>query len=320
MSAVLDPIGQPTLASPFDLDDERTYQRWRAAKLARHPLQADDLVVEVADPKALNRAEREALLRRVARCNMAVYRSAAGAAGAADKGIVHALGAQFGLHRLDANWLADEDGISPITAAGSPARPRADAAGRGSFIPYTTRAIRWHTDGYYHPAARRIRAMVLHCVRPARAGGINALVDPEILYIALRDADPAFVRALMAPDAMTIPAREDEDGIARPAQSGPVFSLDDEGALHLRYTARTRSIEWKDDAVTRAAVAFIEAWLAADHPQVFRLGLGAGMGLVSNNVLHDRSGFDDDPAAPRLLYRARYLDRIRAPEAAWRNG
>jgi hypothetical protein len=34
------------------------------------------------------------------------------------------------------------------------------------------------------------------------------------------------------------------------------------------------------------------------------------MGLVCNNVLHDRSGFVDDPMHPRLLYRARYLDRV----------
>jgi hypothetical protein len=37
------------------------------------------------------------------------------------------------------------------------------------------------------------------------------------------------------------------------------------------------------------------------------------MGLVCNNVLHDRTGFDDDPSRPRLLYRARYLDRIAKP-------
>ena len=36
------------------------------------------------------------------------------------------------------------------------------------------------------------------------------------------------------------------------------------------------------------------------------------MGLLCNNVLHDRSAFTDDPThPPRLLYRARYLDRIR---------
>jgi hypothetical protein len=35
-----------------------------------------------------------------------------------------------------------------------------------------------------------------------------------------------------------------------------------------------------------------------------------GMGLLCNNVLHDRSAFTDDALNPRLLYRARYLDRI----------
>ncbi len=30
----------------------------------------------------------------------------------------------------------------------------------------------------------------------------------------------------------------------------------------------------------------------------------------SNNVLHDRAGFSDDESHRRLLYRARYYDRI----------
>jgi hypothetical protein len=153
--------------------------------------------------------------------------------------------------------------------------------------------------------------MVLHCVRPACAGGESALMDHEMAYIAMRDANPDWVRAFMASDAMTIPQREDEDGVARAEQTGPVFSVDEAtGALHMRYTARTRSIQWKDDAVTRAAVAFLERLLNTDGPHVFRLRLAPGMGLVCNNVLHDRAGFVHDPRQPRLLYRARYLDRI----------
>jgi hypothetical protein len=155
-------------------------------------------------------------------------------------------------------------------------------------------------------------------VRPARAGGENALLDPELAYLALRDASPSHIRALMQPDAMTIPAREDETGVARAAQAGPVFSVDADGRLHLRYTARTRSIVWKDDPPTRAAVAALEALLATS-PWVQRVRLDAGMGLVGHNVLHDRSGFVDDPAAPRLLYRARFVDRIATPlDDAWR--
>ena len=50
-----------------------------------------------------------------------------------------------------------------------------------------------------------------------------------------------------------------------------------------------------------------------DAPDVLRVRLEPGMGLVCNNVLHGRAAFVDDPAQPRLLYRARYLDRMRAP-------
>jgi Taurine catabolism dioxygenase TauD, TfdA family len=305
MNAAVDPARLQPQASPFDLDNEAGYQRWRAGKLARRPRCIDDLIVDVADPKALSAGERQALLQHCADTNMAVYR---GAGGAPDKDIARAVGHLLGLRRLDANWLADEDGISSIAVS-------AASDGRGGFIPYTDRPLKWHTDGYYHPQEQRIRAMLLHCVRPAASGGVNALLDHELAYIALRDASPRWVQALMAPDAMTIPGREDEQGVARPVQAGPVFSVDPlDGALHLRYTARTRSIEWRDDAATREAVAFLERYLREENLDVLHLRLQAGMGIVANNVLHARSAFVDDPAQPRLLYRARYLDRVVDPE------
>jgi len=301
-------------ARAFDLGDDAAYRRWRDWKLAHRAHDIDALIVDVADPRALSGAERDALLDRIAHTNMALYRSPVTQEDAA---LPRALGARLGLHRLDANWLADEDGISCIAVS-----DRSDD--RGGFIPYTDRAIRWHTDGYYHPRERRIEAMILHCVRPAARGGETALLDHELAYIALRDADPRHIAALMQPDAMTIPAREDESGVARAAQTGPVFSITGGGRLHLRYTARTRSIEWKSDAATSAAVACLEALLASDSPWILRTRLEAGMGFVGHNVLHERSAFADDPARPRLLYRARFLDRIAtaapAAGAAWRNG
>jgi len=342
-------------ANPFDLDDDASYRRWRDWKLAHRAASVDELVVDVRDPRALSRAERLALLERMGRANMALYRSPIVDD---DRNLPRTLGAQLGLHELDANWLADEDGVSSIAVSRDapptalPADPPegdrparvgpapGGSAGRGGFIPYTDRPLRWHTDGYYHPAKRRIRGMILHCVRPARSGGENALLDHEMAYIALRDASPQHVRALMQPDAMTIPARtapkltsfaalqaapaegRDDDGVARAAQTGPVFSVDaQDGSLHMRYTARTRSIEWKADAATRAAVAALEALLAGGAPWILRTTMQAGMGLVSHNVLHDRSAFVDDPARPRLIYRARFLDRVvLASGAPWRNG
>lgn len=285
---------------PFDPGAAGAYAAWRAQKLRGYPAAASDLLVPVRDPRALTAAERCALADRCRRANMAVYASPVTDA---DKDLPRALAGQFGLHRLDRNWLADDDGISSVTVTGD--------GGRGDYIPYTNRPIRWHTDGYYNPPQRRIRAMVLHCVTPAASGGENALLDHEIAYLLLRDADPGFITALMQPDAMTIPARSDDTGVARPAETGPVFSVEpDDGALHLRYTARTRSIEWKNDRAVRAAAAFLEGLLANPSPYIFRLTLQPGMGLLCNNVLHDRSAFTDDPARPRLIYRARYYDRI----------
>jgi len=300
---------RPSAGSPFDLNDPSGYRRWRDAKLLRHPRQVDDLIVEVKDPCALSRFERLALQLRCRDANMAIYRSRSTDA---DKSTVRRLGAQLGLHRLDHNWLADEDGISRVTVSAG-----AGAGGGEALVPYTSRAIRWHTDGYYHPQERRIHAMILHCVAAAASGGVNRLVDHEMAYIAVREANPDWTHALMAANAMTIPARVDDGAQARAEQTGPVFSVDpDKAALHMRYTARTRSVVWHDDADTRAAAAFLLAWLDSESAGSFRVRLEPGMGIVAHNVLHDRSAFVDEPGQPRLIYRARYLDRIAPPVEA----
>jgi hypothetical protein len=305
-SEMVDGVGAaaspPYLPSPFDVDRDDAYRAWRDAKLADYPASLDELTVAIGDPRALRSGERDALLDRVRRASMVVYASPIVAA---DKDIPRLLGRQVGLERLDRNWLADDDGISQVKVA---------AVGtRGEFIPYTNHPIRWHADGYYNPPERRIRAMVLHCVSNAASGGETTLLDHELAYVMLRDENPGFVRALMQPDAMTIPARTDDDGVARAAQSGPVFHVDPEdGALHMRYTARTKSIEWKQEPTVLAAAAYLTQLLAGPSPYIHRLTLQPGMGLLCNNVLHARSGFTDDPDRPRLLYRGRYYDRIAA--------
>ncbi|MEZ5615935.1 MAG: TauD/TfdA family dioxygenase [Rhodocyclaceae bacterium] len=288
----------------FDLDNAAAYAAyaaWREAKLAAHPRRLEDLLVEIADPRRLTSAEKEALLARCAVANMALYASGTGTD--PDKDIPRLLSRQLGLLNLDANRLADDDGISPLAVA--------PAGTRTEFIPYTDRGIKWHTDGYYNTLERQVRGLLLHCVQSAESGGENQLMDHEIAYILLRDENPDHIRAFMAPDAMTIPPRLEEGEVARAAQAGPVFSVYPDGYLHMRYTARTVSIEWKDDARTRAAVAALDRLLAdADSPYVFRGRLEPGMGLVSNNVLHDRAAFADSDTQKRLLYRARYYDRI----------
>jgi len=134
------------------------------------------------------------------------------------KDLIRAVGSQFGLNQLDANMLADDDGVTPLTVMEDGRRPR--------YIPYTNRPISWHTDGYYNTMDRQDRSLLLYCVQDA--------------------------------------------------------------------------------------VAFIERLTNGDSPYLFRHRMTPGQGLVSTNVLHDRSGFNDSPemGIKRLLYRARYFDRI----------
>lgn len=286
--------------SPFNLDNNTAYQQWRDQKLANAPTALSELIVEIKDPRQLSRSEQQAILDRCSRANMAIYVSPCG--DDPDKDIPLRLGAAFGLKRLDHNRGADDDALSALQVT--------PGGFHGSYIPYTDRPIHWHTDGYYNSLDHQVRGLLLHCVRAAKDGGENGLMDHELAYIQLREQDPQWIRALMQPDAMTIPANIVDGEVLRPDRSGPVISVAADGRLMMRYTARARHVIWKDDPALQAAVTWLKTGLTHSAPHVFHATLRPGWGLVSNNVLHDRSGFDDDPGKPRLLYRARYYDRI----------
>ncbi len=289
--------------SPFDLTAAAAYAEWRQRKLDTAPRRLEDIVVPLDDPRRLSEAQRRRLLDLNAVANMAVYVGKTGRD--PDKNIPRLLGLQLGLHSLDGHWLTDNDGISPLSVLGAEERGE-----RRDFIPYTDKPIRWHTDGYYNTPEHTIRGLMLHCVESAASGGDNQLLDHEIVYILLRDENPDHIRALSAPAAMTIPARMDEHGVARAEQAGPVFSVDAEGFLHMRFTERKKNIAWRQDAATQAALAALERILATPTPWTLHGRLEPGMGLVCNNVLHDRSGFTETPQRRRLLYRARYYERV----------
>jgi alpha-ketoglutarate-dependent taurine dioxygenase len=256
-------------------------------------------VVEIKDPHQLRESEYQALIEHCRKTNMAIWAGLTGHD--RDKDIIRDLGRQFGLRRLDDHLCADEDAISSLTV-------QPDALHQG-YIPYTDRPIAWHTDGYYNPPDQQIRGMLLHCVQPADEGGENDLLDHEIVYLRIRDENPDHIRALMHPQAMTIPANVVDGKELRPARSGPVFAVYPDGHLHMRYTDRSRSIQWRDDPVLATAVAFLKQTLKTPSPWHFHAKLQAGQGLLCNNVLHTRSGFKDHQHQ-RLLYRARYFDRI----------
>ncbi len=287
------------LLPQFDPDNDSAYRQWRQQKLLDYPTDIGQLIVEIGNPARLNHSERAAMLRQLRKSNMVIFAGPTG--DNPDKLIPRQLGAQFGLASLDHNTGADSDGITSLEVK--------NGQWHSHYIPYTDRPIHWHTDGYYNELSRQIHGLQLHCVRAAAKGGENALMDHEIAYILMRDRDPALIKALMHEGAMMIPENRVDDKIDRPDRSGPVFMAGPGGELHMRYTARKSNVVWLEDSLTRQAVSLLDEILNADTPYIFRATLQPGQGLISNNVLHDRSGFSDDPAAPRLLYRLRYFER-----------
>ncbi|KOR31233.1 taurine catabolism dioxygenase TauD [Achromatium sp. WMS2] len=292
----------PTTANnPFMLDNQKAFLTWCEDKLSGYPESLEDLTVEISDPGHLTTSERQALLMRCNKSNLAIY-SVSKNNKIIDKNSIAQLGIQCGLSRLDHNPGADTDAITALTV-------QADNYHR-EYIPYTDKAIAWHTDGYYNLTHKQVHAMILHCVQPASNGGSNQLLDHELVYMQLRQQNIGYIKALMHPEAMTIPANVVDGKLVRAASVGPVFSVNSAGNLHMRYTDRTRSVIWRNDELTQAAVLALKELLGTLNHWTFTARLGPGQGVIANNVLHTRSKFIDTVDKPRLLYRARYYDRI----------
>ncbi len=297
-------------SSVFLLGDDEAYHRWRDAKLAGYPRTPDEITVEVSALAAPTAAETRAVLAACKRANMCLYRSRQHVGDPqATRRALAAFAHHFGLIRFEAQRSAEADGIVALEVVAE--------GGRFGYIPYTNRPIGWHSDGYYNYEGprRMIRSMLLHCVRSASEGGKNGLFDHEIAYIRLRDENPDYIAALLHSEAMTIPSSEEADGKVRAENTGPVFVVDpDTGGLSMRYTGRKRNIRWRQDATTQAAVHTLERVLSED-PLIMRVKLAPGEGVICNNVLHDRIGFDTGTGSEpgRLIYRIRSYDRIREP-------
>ena len=285
--------------SPYLLENESEYRLWRATKL-KNRLELDPArVFELDREGQMPETMQEQLRQQVKAFNFVVFQSA----GELDKRQLIKLNRQFGLQGLDSNLGADEDSVTSLQVV-------ADSDNRAQYIPYTSRAMNWHTDGYYNPADRRIGAFVLYCVNQAVRGGDNYLFDHEMMYLLIRDRDPDLLEALMCDDLMLIPANLQNNQVIRAQESGPVFSLTDNAGLNMRYTSRPHNIVWKSDKRSASALNLVREILM-DSDAVTELRLQDRQGIVCNNILHGRQAFHDLAGQPaRLVYRARYYDAI----------
>ena len=255
--------------------------------------------VDIGDPATLNHQELAKLRERVAVANFAHYRCAQ----AVNDTAVLALCHQVGLKNLHQSVVTA--GLTKIEVSpGSKAR----------YIPYTNSELNWHTDGYYYPETYPVRAMLLHCVRPALEGGATELINHEIVYALLAQTNPDYVAALSQADVMTIPANSQAPDGPRQAQSGPVF-WQDPGRIYMRYTTRRHNIQWRQDPLSHEAVEALAEILRQRTDLVFHRQLGPSEGVLSNNTPHRREPFQDstERGRGRLFYRGRFHDNIRIP-------
>jgi hypothetical protein len=293
--------------SPFLLENESAYQQWKQLKLDRYDCLNPTAIIKIENHTKIGPATMADLAAQMRSFNFALF-EIDGSGNAFSTQDFLAFGHQLGLYRIDSNLSAESDGVTLLSAVDSSDK-------RSRYIPYTNRALNWHTDGYYNSMDSRIDAFSLYCVKQAGQGGDNFLLDHEMVYMQIRDTDPGLLIALMDTGIMVVPANISNKKVLRQAESGPVFIVDSEtGKLNMRYSARPQNIGWKTDELSTRAVNLVREILM-DSEYVSMLKLDSGQGIVCNNVLHGRTGFVDDgnSDAARLYYRARYYDAVGFP-------
>ena len=295
--------------SPFLVENESEYQRWKKAKLERYSRFNSQRIIKIADYGRLSTETLNEFANQLNAFNYAFFELDTANRELSTHNFL-TLGQQFGLNRIDANPGSGSDGVTLLSVVDS-------ADKRSRYIPYTNRALSWHTDGYYNPISSRIDAFTLYCVNQAGQGGDNFMLDHEMVYMQIRDTDPDLLVALMDSTVMEVPANISNHRVIRRAESGPVFIVDSEtGRLNMRYSARPQNIAWKTDVLSRRAVNLVRE-LLVDSEYITGLKLESGQGIVCNNVLHGRGAFLDSAAgeSSRLYYRARYYDAVTFPAA-----
>jgi hypothetical protein len=279
---------------------QQRYETWRDEKLANYCSKSESLFVEINDPLKLSNAEKKAISNNCISNNLSLIRIKS--SGVIRKAI-SSINAQLGLVDFDLHLCAEDDGLVVIEDTKSPTK--------GGYVPYSNKALNWHTDGYYNQMDALVGAFSLYCIHPATVGGENQWIDPEMLYIHLRELNPDIICALSQPKALTIPARRDGNKIVREASIGPVFFIDKASQKpKMRFTQRKRNINWLKSADIADALCELNNFLSGVSQIHHRYKLASGEGIVCNNVLHNRSAFVEGSLKKRKLLRGRYKNSI----------
>ena len=288
----------PMMNSPFLLENQTEYKKWRDNKLAQYPASKDKILVKLNDSN-LNDNSINLLRDSINKYNFGIYEFNSKLTNECLKKFC----SKLKLLQSVSNLLADENDISNITNQNT---EREQSSGI-EYIPYTNKQLNWHTDGYYYPIDSAVKSFLLHCEHPAKSGGENILLDHEIMYIFLRDHNPDYIKILMQNDIMEIPGNKNINGSS--SIKGPVFYIDEKNFLNMRFTSRQQNIIWQKSDMIKKIKDYIFSFIAEDNYYTFNILLRENQGYIANNVLHKRKEYVDGDKK-RLLKRLRFSERV----------
>ena len=286
------------MKSPFILENETEYKNWRQTKLELYPLNISKFSIPL-DINNFQKKDLDLIKFNMNKYNFALYNFKS----ELTNNELENFCTMLNLNNSISNLFSDSKNISDI-------RDHKDTNNNqiGEYIPYTNKPLNWHTDGYYYPLNNSVKSFLLHCVNPAHRGGENLLLDHEILYIIIRDYNPNYIKILMENNIMGIP--RNKNNAESTNINGPVFFIDDEYSLNMRFTSRQQNIVWKKSDIIDKIKKFIFNFVESDTKYITKILLKKNQGYIANNILHKREKFFDNKNK-RLLKRIRFSKKLK---------
>ena len=270
------------------------YKRWKDNKLAAFTKNLDELTVQITSPNAISKPEKSMVISLLENHNIVFFHI--DRVKQTDKSTIKNFASQIGLSNYELDSQSDEDGLTEIKDIKTTEK-------LSEYVPYTTKELNWHTDGYYTDQKNSVLSWLLFCKTSAESGGINKYLDHEIAYILFNNISKR-LEDLMLDDACCIP----ENSITnRKEVFNPVFMFKNK-KLHMKFSMRKKNIIWNNNSLK--AIDVLKSIIKDSSQYHITKKLDAGMGVITNNVIHMRTAFTNSKNKNRLLYRLRSKKRV----------
>ena len=266
------------------------FLKWAAQKENNIPKNINEISVEIKDINRATKNEISKIKSTLDKFNSCLYRSNRDLE---SNSCLLDFAKAVGMKTFDCNNIEANE-ISTISSIKNE---------KIQYIPYTNKALNWHTDGYYDK--KPLFSWLLHCINPADDGGENYLLDHEL---AMREYVLSYddIEVLMNKRAITIP---ESQGSNRSEISTYIFSFDnDYEKLHMRFSMRKENIKMSDNTFT-AMSKLTDVIENNCSKYSINYKLSKNEGILSNNILHGRNSFKDDKVQRKLL-RIRSYERL----------